>query len=95
MKKIVLLGLFLALVVFVGQAYAAPPEKYSEEVVAGHSSGNHRLDCTVIRPWKDSAGPADILYPVIVWANGWGWNDVAGEDSTEGDGENQQASEVA
>ena len=72
MKKIVLIGLVVTLFIFVGSAIASPPDKYSEETVTGHSSGNHELDCTVIRPWRSSSGPASTQYPVIVWANGWG-----------------------
>jgi dienelactone hydrolase len=36
----------------------------------------------VIRPWcgDPDGGP----YPVIVWANGWGWNNNAGETTTLG-----------
>ena len=83
MKKIVLIGLVAALFIFVGSAIASPPAKYSEETVTGHSSGNHELDCTVIRPWRSSSGPGNTQYPVIVWANGWGGNDVAGETTTE------------
>lgn len=40
---------------------------YSEQLVKGK-----KLDCTVIKPWDESAGPANQQYPVIVWANGWG-----------------------
>ena len=83
MKKIVLIGLFVVLLIFVGSALAAPPDKYSKDDVNGPSNGNHELDCTVIRPWKNSSGPGDTQYPVIVWANGWGGNNVAGETTTE------------
>ena len=83
MKKHFLLGLFAALLIFVGSALAAPPDKYSEDTVIGHSNGNHELDCTVIRPWKSSSGPGKAQYPVIVWANGWGGNNVAGESTTD------------
>jgi hypothetical protein len=82
MKKVfvILIG---ALLLFVGVALASPSDRYSEERVTGHSSGNHALDCTVIRPWRSSSSPGDRQYPVIVWANGWGGNDVAGESTTE------------
>jgi len=83
MKKKVLLGLFLVLFIFVGSVFARPTAGYSEETVTGHSNGNHELDCTVIRPWDRSAGPGNAQYPVIVWANGWGGNDVAGEYTTD------------
>ncbi len=83
MKKKILIGLFVALFLFVGAAFASKTAEYSEELVTGHSNGNHRLDCTVIRPWNDSSGPGNTRYPVIVWANGWGGNDVAGETTTD------------
>jgi hypothetical protein len=72
MKAKILIGLFLVLVVFVGQAFAASHDVFSEEVVVGHSNGNHELDCTVIRPWEASSSPGNTQYPVIAWANGWG-----------------------
>ncbi|MBW2409998.1 MAG: hypothetical protein JRF72_09395 [Deltaproteobacteria bacterium] len=62
----------------------AGPIKYSVQTFTGSNQGNHDLDCTIIRPWSDSSGPADTLYPVIVWANGWGYNDNAGEHITDG-----------
>ena len=51
----------------------------SEITVTGHSQGNHKLDCTVIQPWplEESDPPGDL--PVIVWANGWCYNDVYGD----------------
>ena len=58
--------------------------KYTEETVTGTTQGNHDLDCSIIMPWKSSTGPAGILYPVIVWANGWGYNDNAGDFITDG-----------
>jgi dienelactone hydrolase len=82
MKTRVVFGLFVALVLLVGQATAAPP--YSEQLVEGPSQGNHELDCLVIRPWSDPSGPGNTQYPVIGWANGWGWNDNAGETTTAG-----------
>jgi predicted esterase len=82
MKKIIMLGIFVALFLFVGSVFARPTSEYSEKTVTGPSQGNHELDCTVIRPWGNSSGPGDNQYPVIVWANGWGGNDVAGEDTT-------------
>jgi hypothetical protein len=62
----------------------AGPVKYSEESVPGNTHGNHDLDCTVIRPWGKSSGSGNVQYPVIGWANGWGGNDVVGDDVTEG-----------
>jgi predicted esterase len=83
MKNTVLIVLCVFLLSFVGSAFASPAAEYSEETVTGHSNGNHRLDCTVIRPWDGSPGPGNTPYPVIVWANGWGGNDVTGEATTE------------
>ena len=83
MKKIVLVGLLVAMLSFVGSAFAATTPGYSEDTVTGHSNGNHRLNCTVIRPWDSSSGPSNTPYPVIVWANGWGGNDVAGDFTTD------------
>ncbi len=57
-----------------------------DEPVIGHSEGNHRLDCTVIRPWEGDGKPADSSngpFPVIGWANGWGQGDVFGADAVE------------
>jgi dienelactone hydrolase len=56
----------------------------SEIRVTGDSQGNHEIDCTVIRPWRSSRGPADYEYPVIGWANGWGQGNVHGANTTEG-----------
>jgi len=83
MRKIVLIGLLVALFSFAGSTSASPSGIYSEEDISGPSNGNHRLDCTVIRPWDSSTGPGDSQYPVIVWANGWGGNDVAGAYTTD------------
>jgi dienelactone hydrolase len=84
MKRKLLFGLLVALLV-AGQALAAPPApQYSEELVTGLTQGNHDLDCTVIRPWVTSVGPGSTLYPVIVWANGWNGGDVTGESTTAG-----------
>jgi predicted esterase len=54
--------------------------------IAGFSQGNHALDCTVIRPWREDADPdpRDVPYPVIGWANGWDQGNVLGENTTEG-----------
>ena len=83
MKRKVLIGFFVALFIFVGPGFASVKAEYSEDTVTGHSNGNHRLDCTIIRPWNSSSGPDKTQYPVIVWANGWGGNDVAGEHTTD------------
>ena len=57
----------------------AGPAKYSKETVTGPAQGNHELNCTVIRPWVSPPGPKQGPYPVIVWANGWCYNDVYGD----------------
>ena len=54
----------------------------TEDEVTGHSRGNHRLDCYIALPWG-SDGPDQPQYPVIVWANGWGGNNVAGATQTD------------
>jgi len=52
--------------------------------VVGWSSGNHSLDCTIIRPFE-SAPEADAdLHPVIAWANGWDQGNVIGQCTTDG-----------
>jgi hypothetical protein len=60
----------------------------SEETVVEHSKGNHELNCTVIRPWsvkgRTKQKTPKTGYPIIIWANGWGWNDIAGETTTNG-----------
>ena len=83
MKKKFLLGLFVVLIVFVGLAAGPPAAEYSEDVT-GPSKGNHSLDCTIFRPWSIASGPEDTQYPVIVWGNGWGGNDVDGDTTTDG-----------
>lgn len=57
-----------------------------DEPVIGHSEGNHRLDCTIIRPWEGDGKPTDLSngpYPVIGWTNGWGQGNVQGADQVE------------
>jgi hypothetical protein len=49
----------------------------------GHSEGNHRLDCTVVRPWEDGDTPLEGSFAVVAWANGWGQGNVKGADSTD------------
>ncbi|MEE9296942.1 MAG: hypothetical protein V3W34_18510, partial [Phycisphaerae bacterium] len=83
MKTRAVIGSLAALVLLMGQASAAPA-RHSEQLVEGASQGNHELDCTVIRPWTESSGPNDFLYPVIAWANGWDQGDVIGEITLEG-----------
>ena len=54
--------------------------------ILGFSEGNHRLDCTVIRPWDGDNGPSDTPnggFPVIGWTNGWGQGNVHGANQTE------------
>jgi dienelactone hydrolase len=50
----------------------------------GHSEGNHRLDCTVVRPWPlgDPPEQGSESFAVIGWANGWGQGNVQGADQT-------------
>jgi dienelactone hydrolase len=50
----------------------------------GHSEGNHRLDCTVVRPWSFEKPPEHGSEPfaVIGWANGWGQGNVQGANQT-------------
>jgi hypothetical protein len=84
MKKSVVMGFLLILLLFMGKVYAAPSTLFSEQLVKGSSQGNHKLDCTVIRPWSRSSGPGNDQYPIIVWANGWGGNNNAGESTTAG-----------
>ncbi len=83
MKTLALIGSLAALALLMGPVSAAPA-RHSEQLVEGASQGNHELDCTVIRPWTEASGPADILYPVIAWANGWDQGDVVGEIVLEG-----------
>lgn len=83
MKTIAWLVLCVTLFSSVGAVNASPAAEYSEEIVTGPSNGNHRLDCTVIQPWDSSSGPGSTRYSVIVWANGWGGNNVAGESTTD------------
>jgi predicted esterase len=83
MNRKLILGLFVIVMLFVGLAARPLQDDYSEVIIVGPSQGNHRLDCTVIRPWDSSVGPGKSEYPVIVWANGWGGNNVAGETTTQ------------
>ncbi len=49
--------------------------------IGGSPQGNHQLDCTLILPWTSKEGPVEgKLYPVIAWANGWGGNEIAGQN---------------
>lgn len=83
MKSYPILGALAALALLAGPLSAAPAE-HSEQLVVGDSQGNHALDCLVIRPWREDAGPQDRLYPVIGWANGWDQGDLVGEFTTLG-----------
>lgn len=64
--------------------WEGPTDEYSIKIVGGNPKGNHQLDCTVIRPWKDDKAPTEGPYPIIGWANGWGGNEVSGEDEIDG-----------
>jgi dienelactone hydrolase len=83
MRSFVVAGAAAALALFVA-APAVQAGGHSEQLVVGDTQGNHDLDCVVIRPWADDAGPDDRLYPVIGWANGWDQGDVVGEFTTLG-----------
>ncbi|MFT5139871.1 MAG: dienelactone hydrolase [Lysobacterales bacterium] len=48
--------------------------------IIGTSEGNHRLDCTIIRPWATDLRPEGSSFPVIGWTNGWGQGNVHGAD---------------
>lgn len=57
-----------------------------DDPIIGHSEGNHRLDCTIVRPWAGDGGPDAIPpggFQVIGWTNGWGQGEVFGADQTE------------
>ena len=84
MTALRLTGLIAVAAFIAGEALAGPPAAFSEQLVEGPSKGNHALDCTVIRPWREDDGPDDRLYPVIGWLNGWDQGDVLGETTTEG-----------
>lgn len=56
---------------------------YSREEVIGPSQGNHRLDCTILRPWTGDAGPSSASigeFQILGWTNGWGQGNVFGAD---------------
>ena len=56
---------------------------YSREEVIGSSQGNHRLDCTILRPWTSDAGRIsgpDGGFQILGWTNGWGQGNVFGAD---------------
>lgn len=84
MIKKLLLASFVIVLLFTGLAFkpASALDGFSEDEVVGHSKGNHRLDCYIVRPW-DGDPPENTEFPVIVWANGWGGNNVAGETTTD------------
>ncbi len=83
MNRLALICAIAALAPLTGQA-SAEPLRYSEQRVTGPSQGNHKLDCTVIRPWREAAGPDETTYPIIVWANGWDQGDLVGAFTTLG-----------
>jgi hypothetical protein len=76
--------LFLIFSATVSLAELQDEDGYSIDYhLGGSPQGNHQLDCTLILPWTSREGEGPVegkLYPVIAWANGWGWNEVAGED---------------
>lgn len=83
MKTLATISSFTVLALLAAQA-SAGPARHSEQDVTGPSQGNHRLDCTVIRPWRSAIGPDDTRYPVIAWANGWDQGNVVGQFTTLG-----------
>ena len=59
---------------------------YSREEVIGPSQGNHRLDCTILRPWTGDDGPDSFPaegLQILGWTNGWGQGNVFGADQVE------------
>ena len=84
MNRKLVLGLIIVVLLFVGLVAgpAMAGDGFSEDEVVGHSKGNHRLDCYIVLPWEDDA-PGGEQFPIIVWANGWGGNNVAGETTTD------------
>lgn len=77
------LAIVLFLMIFPASVFA---QTSRDGPIIGNSEGNHRLDCTVIRPWEGDGKPADLSngpHPVIGWTNGWGQGEVFGADQTE------------
>jgi hypothetical protein len=83
MRFICKFAVFLIVTTLPGAVFAQTSvEEYSvDEPIIGHSQGQHRLDCTIIRPWAEGADPGGP-YPVIGWTNGWGQGKVQGADQT-------------
>jgi hypothetical protein len=81
MRFISKFALFLIVTTLPGAAFAQTSK--SSPDITGHSQGQHRLDCTIIRPWADVLPPkVGGPYPVIGWTNGWGQGKVQGADQT-------------
>jgi dienelactone hydrolase len=79
--KIVTLVASFFLIVAALFTLGAGPVKHSEVTYPEEPpKGNHELSCTVIQPWSDRSGPGNFQYPVIVWANGWCYNEVYGRE---------------
>jgi hypothetical protein len=77
--KIVTLVASFFLIVAALFSLGAGPVRYSVVTYPEDPpKGNHELSCTVIRPWVSPPGPNQGPYPVIVWANGWCYNEVYG-----------------
>lgn len=72
--------LTFSVLLLIPMALTAAPSQ--DGPIVGHSEGNHRLDCTIVRPWDDDENPSGP-YPVIGWANGWGQGNVHGADQTD------------
>jgi hypothetical protein len=80
MRFISKFALFLIVTTLPGAVFAHT-SKLSHDIT-GHSQGQHRLDCTIIRPWAEGTDPGGP-YPVIGWTNGWGQGKIQGANQTE------------
>jgi hypothetical protein len=85
MRFISKFALFLIVTTLPGAVFAqtSKEEHNVDETIIGHSQGQHRLDCTIIRPWADGELPKEGPYPVIGWTNGWGQGNIQGADQTD------------
>jgi len=76
----------LALLTWVLAAPTLVFADFSRDEVFGLSEGNHRLDCTILRPWANDGAPAEIPaggFEILGWTNGWGQGNVFGADQVE------------
>ncbi len=77
------IALVLGVLVFPASAFA---QTSRDEPIIGHSAGNPRLACPVIRPCPGDGGPDNSSsgpFPAIGWGNGWGQGNVEGADQVE------------